>query len=253
MDTARREAVVTSLDRRKFLGLGMAALSAASCGRLEENLFGPLRHFPEGPHLAALDATVGWARHVLDRLTFGPTPTDLADLLERAQEVDEAVELWFEEQLRPETVDDSAAEHRLRRLETLNVPTRELYEYQEDLLLRELTRGRLLRAVHSKRQLFEQMVQFWTDHFNIDPSKGEARWMKTADDRDVIRRHALGKFPDLLRASALSPAMLWYLDGRTNHRRGPNENSALNAMALRPGSSQMKGLESRKLMIASLV
>ena len=60
------------------------------------------------------------------------------------------------------------------------------------------------------------MVNFWSDHFNIDPSKGDCKWLKTADDRDVIRPHALGNFRELVRASAVSPAMLWYLDGRAN-------------------------------------
>jgi uncharacterized protein (DUF1800 family) len=97
-------------------------------------------------------------------------------------------------------------------------------------------RATLLRAVMSERQLFEVMVQFWSDHFNIDPSKGECKWLKVADDRDVVRQHALGKFPELLRASALSPAMLWYLDGRVNRRRNPaekpNENYARELLEL---------------------
>src|SRR5205085_681804 len=92
------------------------------------------------------------------------------------------------------------------------------------------------RAVLSERQLFEVMVQFWSDHFNIDPSKGECKWLKVADDRDVIRKHALGKFPELLRASALSPAMLWYHDCRVNRTRNssenPNENYALELLEL---------------------
>src|SRR5712692_4635077 len=80
------------------------------------------------------------------------------------------------------------------------------------------------------------MVHFWTDHFNIDSSKAECKWLKAADDRDVIRPHAMGRFPDLLRASALSPAMLWYLDGRFNRKRDgddkPNENYARELLEL---------------------
>ena len=59
--------------------------------------------------------------------------------------------------------------------------------------------------------------------FNIDIGKGDCAWLKVADDHEVIRVHALGGFPDLLRASALSPAMLWYLDGRVNRRARPEE------------------------------
>jgi uncharacterized protein (DUF1800 family) len=80
------------------------------------------------------------------------------------------------------------------------------------------------------------MCDFWSDHFNIDSSKGDCRWLKAADDRDVIQEHALGSFPALLRASAVSPAMLWYLDGRMNRRSAggerPNENYARELLEL---------------------
>jgi uncharacterized protein (DUF1800 family) len=112
----------------------------------------------------------------------------------------------------------------------------ELYEFTDRALLLDMSRASILRAVLSKRQLYEVMVEFWSDHFNIDPSKGEAKWLKAADDRDVVRAHALGNFRDLVRASALSPAMLWYLDGRVNQRRNasdkPNENYARELMEL---------------------
>ncbi|MFQ5920114.1 MAG: DUF1800 family protein, partial [Thermoplasmata archaeon] len=67
---------------------------------------------------------------------------------------------------------------------------------REDVVV-DLQRATLLRRVYSRRQLHERMVEFWTDHFNIDMSKGECAWLKVADDRDVIRRHALGRFPEL--------------------------------------------------------
>ncbi len=81
------------------------------------------------------------------------------------------------------------------------------------------------------------MVEFWTDHLNIDLNKGDCIYLKPSDDRDVIRRHALGKFRDLIRASATSPAMLVYLDGKSNKvRRGskdvPNENYARELLEL---------------------
>jgi len=124
----------------------------------------------------------------------------------------------------------------VRRLESLDDAPGDLFEYKPEFLQAELTRHALLRAVYSRRQLREVMVEFWTDHFNIDISKGDCRWLKAADDRDVIRRHALGSFPELLRASALSPAVLWYLDGRVNRRRNdgemPNENYARELLEL---------------------
>ncbi len=76
----------------------------------------------------------------------------------------------------------------------------------------ELQASRILRAVYSERQLQEAMVDFWTNHFNVFAGKGADRWLLTAYDRDTIRPHTLGKFQDLLVATAESPAMMFYLD-----------------------------------------
>ena len=76
----------------------------------------------------------------------------------------------------------------------------------------ELQASRILRAVYSERQLQETMVDFWTNHFNVFAGKGADRWLLTAYDRDTIRPHTLGKFQDLLVATAESPAMMFYLD-----------------------------------------
>lgn len=76
----------------------------------------------------------------------------------------------------------------------------------------ELQASRILRAVYSERQLQEVMVDFWTNHFNVFAGKGADRWLLVSYDRDTIRPHAMGKFSDLLLATAQSPAMLFYLD-----------------------------------------
>jgi uncharacterized protein (DUF1800 family) len=76
----------------------------------------------------------------------------------------------------------------------------------------ELVQGRLLRAIYSERQLQEVMTDFWLNHFNIFIGKGADRYELTSYERDVIRPRALGKFEDLLVATAQSPAMLLYLD-----------------------------------------
>jgi uncharacterized protein (DUF1800 family) len=90
----------------------------------------------------------------------------------------------------------------------------------------------LYRSLLSPRQLFERMVIFWTDHFNVSLLSDLGIWLKPTDDRDVIRRHALGKFPDLLRASAQSAAMLSYLTNDSNVKDHPNENYARELMEL---------------------
>ena len=76
----------------------------------------------------------------------------------------------------------------------------------------ELAQAKLLRAVYSERQLEEVMTDFWFNHFNVFTDKGVDRLLVTSYERDVIRPHALGKFEDLLVATAKSPAMLFYLD-----------------------------------------
>ena len=76
----------------------------------------------------------------------------------------------------------------------------------------ELQASRILRAVYSERQLQEVMVDFWTNHFNVFAGKGADRWLLISYDRDTIRPNAMGKFSELLSATAQSPAMLFYLD-----------------------------------------
>ncbi len=82
----------------------------------------------------------------------------------------------------------------------------------QQVIAGELQQGKLLRAVYSERQLDEVMTDFWFNHFNVFINKGADRYLITAYERDVIRPHALGKFKDLLEATAKSPAMLFYLD-----------------------------------------
>jgi uncharacterized protein (DUF1800 family) len=76
----------------------------------------------------------------------------------------------------------------------------------------ELAQAKLLRAIYSERQVEEVMTDFWFNHFNVFMDKGVDRLLVTSYERDVIRPHALGKFEDLLVATAKSPAMLFYLD-----------------------------------------
>jgi uncharacterized protein (DUF1800 family) len=80
------------------------------------------------------------------------------------------------------------------------------------VVINELQQAKLLRALYSERQLQEVMTDFWFNHFNIYLNKDADQYLVTAYERDVIRAHALGKFKDLLVATAQSPAMLFYLD-----------------------------------------
>ena len=98
----------------------------------------------------------------------------------------------------------------------------------------ELAESKLLRDIYSERQLDEVMTDFWYNHFNVFVGKGPDRYMITAYERDVIRAHALGKFKDLLIATAKSPAMLFYLDNWQSV--GPNSDTALYG----PGGQRMR-------------
>ncbi len=256
--------------RRQFVQLGGAAAAAAAAAGCD----GPPRalrfdavHWTKdkGPFSPPASESVDLVSHHLNRLSFGPRPGEYERVRALGESEAEAAAAYIEEQLHPERIHDPDGRTAVRGIATLDLPVELMYEFEEKSLLRDLARSTIQRAVFSRRQLYEVMVQFWTDHFNIDPSKGDCKWLKLWDDREVIRRYALGdlgqriespadrfarslglggkrpdrpafKFPDMVRASALSPAMLWYLDGRQNVKRKeedrPNENYARELLEL---------------------
>jgi uncharacterized protein (DUF1800 family) len=91
-----------------------------------------------------------------------------------------------------------------RRIQSANGP--------QSVVAQDLMAAKLFRAVYSNRELEEVLADFWYNHFNVFVEKGADRYLVTAYERDAIRPHVLGKFEDLLRATAQSPAMLFYLD-----------------------------------------
>jgi uncharacterized protein (DUF1800 family) len=105
--------------------------------------------------------------------------------------------------------------------------------YQEEMnrLAREAAARSLLRDVYSPNQLREQATWFWLNHFSVYQGKSNLRSM-VGDYEDAIRAHALGKFPDLLRATVFHPAMLRYLDNDQNASGRINENYARELMEL---------------------
>ncbi|QDV07465.1 hypothetical protein Poly30_29910 [Planctomycetes bacterium Poly30] len=167
-----------------------------------------------------------WA---LGRASFGVTRDMLNDVAQRG------LDGWVDWQLQPLQIDDSALEARLASFEWLgwsaaemnDHPTKEVWE-----IAHEARAVRLLRATYSKRQLFERIVEFWTDHFSIYGSADDTFVLKIVDDEEVIRTHALGRFQDLLQASARSPAMIAFLDNDTNVVGAAQENYAREVMEL---------------------
>jgi uncharacterized protein (DUF1800 family) len=93
------------------------------------------------------------------------------------------------------------------------------------VVVNELMQAKLLRSIYSERQLDEVMTDFWMNHFNVFINKGADRYLMTSYERDTIRPHVMGKFEDLLVATAKSPAMLSYLDNWLSV--GPDSMAAL--------------------------
>jgi uncharacterized protein (DUF1800 family) len=101
-------------------------------------------------------------------------------------------------------------------------------------VVEELAMAKVTRAVYSDRQLQQIMDDFWFNHFNVFAGKGDVKWLMTSYERDVIQPHTLGKFKDLLNATAHSPAMLFYLDNYLS----ADPNAAARAAAQRAARQQ---------------
>jgi uncharacterized protein (DUF1800 family) len=139
----------------------------------------------------------------------------------------------LDEQLNPESIEDTISDLLLRNLTYYPMEVGQLVAQEPRDAGFELFLATVARATLSRRQLYEAAVEFWSDHFNIYVRKNQHLvFLKIVDDREAIRPNALGKFRDLLSASAHSPAMLVYLDNVQNVSGAPNENYAREIMEL---------------------
>lgn len=248
------------LSRRHFLGMSAAAMAGAAvgCDRVQRGLAGwQDPRIPEQfstPQGTAVDAV----HHLLSRCAYGPRPGDREAVTQIG-----GIDAWIAAQLQPAGIDDQWCDLQLWGRETLTADWFESREWRKELTYDELAAMTVIRAVNSKRQLLEVMVGFWTDHLNIAIDKDACQQWKIPDDREVLRKHALGKFPDLIRASALSPAMLVYLDQRDNKFRAfqalegtpdkPNENYArelleLHTLGVHGGYTQQDVMEAARCL-----
>jgi len=207
--------------------------------------------------------------HVLGRLGYGARPGEV----ERVRA--EGLSAWIERQLEPGRISDEGVERALVAFPVLPLAAAELYrdypparpqdvqrfqagqmtpqEIREvfppnrrpAVITAQLQAAKLTRAVLSERQLEEVMVDFWLNHFNVYALKGPVRWMVPDYERRALRPHALGRFRDLVVATAQHPAMLYYLDNwlstrddfvlppsRGGRKLGLNENYARELMEL---------------------
>lgn len=184
---------------------------------------------PDNPALPA----PGLLELITSRCSYGLTQA------EYLQAVGLGPAAWLEQQMNPLQIDDSALEAEIAAsyprvnwsVTDLIVEARSLSDGGGQAA-RDHLRATLLRRIKSKRQLFEVMVEFWSDHFNIDNTGSPLRIYKLIDDREVIRANALGNFKTLLRASAHSPAMQVYLENFNNVVGVAQENYARELMEL---------------------
>lgn len=191
--------------------------------------------------------------HWLNRITYGYTAEDAARLevlgraaflAEQLQPKDEALPPAIAEQeaqlaalQRP--MADTLRERRELLRERKEAPEgsdermkmRKAANQAQARITNETQQRQLLRAVHSRHQLQEQMAWFWFNHFNVFAGK-DAVAFTLADYEDKLRPHLMGNFRDLLRASVTHPAMLQYLDNRASSKDKPNENYARELMEL---------------------
>lgn len=175
----------------------------------------------------------------LNRMGFGPRPGDLTRFQGMGATDGERLEAYVEQQLHPESIDDSAVEQRLTAagFTTLKKSRDQLWEDHargtqvgdynlRTLPFQEVERATLARAIYSERQLLEVLADFWHNHFNIQANEYWIGPLWAHQDREIIRANVFGNFRKMLEDVATSFPMLIYLDNVSNTRAGPNENYA---------------------------
>ncbi|HVE24674.1 MAG TPA: DUF1800 domain-containing protein [Sporichthya sp.] len=168
--------------------------------------------------------------HLLRRTTFGFTPELIADVTGAG-----GPQQWLDQQLNPTAIADTTLTSVLARWPLAAADPPAVYaamDFGNWDSMEDLVRATIARQLWSKRQLFEVMVDFWSNHLNITCPSSEVWATKAWDDANVIRKYALGRFEDMLQASVSSPAMLLYLNNAESRGDEPNENYARELLEL---------------------
>lgn len=211
------------LTRRQALaGLG-ASVAVAGCSKIAARVrkrAEPVAFdLPAGPTEPSV--------RLFGRAGFGHRPGDLA-LYEK-----DGHDAVVERLLAADQDEDPALTMQIFRLEIFRTNAIDQQEIlTENEAMAQLQQAALLRAVYGANPLQERMADFWTNHFCIYGRKGPAKFRKGKDEMEVVRKNALGKFPDMLRTSAHSPAMLGFLDAQANRKGTANENYARELLEL---------------------
>ena len=153
------------------------------------------------------------AAHLLNRAAWGPRPGDLETVARVG------LEAWIREQVTPQA--DPALDAMLAAYPSLSYTTGQILDIHHaegegpERILKvvdEFYTAKLVRAVHAKSQLREVMADFWFNHFNVNLQKAFVRESVMSYERDALRPFVLGRFRDILGATAAHPSMLFYLD-----------------------------------------
>jgi uncharacterized protein (DUF1800 family) len=201
-----------------------------------------MQHAPSDSPAGPPGTAPSLGRLAWNRLALGPRPEHLAGM----GSFD--LQAFVNQQLDHTLIDDAACDATIAGLSradpqgttvpALDATLEEIAQYREanenaggwpnGNLQRHLWTATYSRALLSNRQLFEVMVDFWTNHFQTNFQSHLKYW----EDHHVIRQHALGNFRDLLGASAKSPSMLYFLSNTYSDGSNPNENYARELMEL---------------------
>jgi uncharacterized protein (DUF1800 family) len=231
--------------RRKFVFFGALAAAAllpgtaGAQGRLKKKkkVAEPVDQLPAEPlgaiapneNVAAFaEWDTGGLSRLVRRVTMGITRAEMT----RAQQM--GWNGYLNYQLNYTRIDDSVAEAVVAsKYPYMSQPSDALFTISQtdnNGVFNQLRDSTLYRAAFSQRQLYQRMVEFWSDHFNQDLDK--VQYLLVADQRDVIRKYAMTSVPQIVKASAHSAAMMLYLDQNVSSAKAPNQNYAREIMEL---------------------
>jgi len=213
---------VPATSRRAVLGRAgavgaLAAAGAVSAPSAAHATYTPVR-YRGAPLLSAA------SRHLVSRFSYGITPGLTASVRREG-----GGRAWFEKQLDPSRISDGDVDGLRAWWSGLSRTPQDLWRRQVSgveggwEVMADYQRWVLLRRMSSRRQVLELMTEFWENHLNV-PVNGDGPFTHRVAYGETIRRHALGRFEDLLHAAITHPAMLIFLDQAVSTKRRPNEN-----------------------------
>ena len=210
--------------RAATFGALLAAALGGTAGRASAADDDDLDGYTPRKHAGAAELLSAADRHLVSRFSYGITPK-LAKDVRRAG----GAQRWFERQLNPKAIKDKPTDKIARWWPSLHRSPADLWQRQSDGIeggwevMDDYARWVLMRRMTSKRQLLEVMTEFFENHLHV-AAVGDPQFVHRVDYGNTIRKHALGRFDQMLRATTIHPAMLIYLDAGESTKEHPNEN-----------------------------